>query len=321
METTPRWTPPEVSVVIPVYNEEDSLEPLRAELIPVLDGLGLPFEVVFVDDGSRDRSAAMLREFIDADHRLRMVRFTRNHGQQLANTAGLRAARGRIIIIMDADLQTPAHNIPAFIEKLREGYDIIYGVRERVKAPFYRKWGTRFANWLIRRLTGFEIPDSASGFLALDRTLVGNVNRYNDRSRYLSGLFAWLSYGRYGFIPVSRRERQFGESKYTLRSLVRLVVNFVTLFSTRPLWLSFFAAAAAAVAAVALGAAAVWQGAAGHGDGFEAAMAGSLLVALGALQLFCIGVFGVYVGRVYGDTRENPDYVVLAIHERGGLPA
>src|SRR5690606_31767299 len=218
----------DLSVVIPVYNEAASLEELRAELWPVLEATGERFEVLFVDDGSRDESPAILRRFVDEDPRVRVIHFARNFGQQMANTAALRHVRGRAVIIMDADLQTPAEHIPALLAKLREGYDIVYGKRQEVRGPLYRRIGTRVANYLICKMTGFEIPDSASGFLALDERLVQRVNRFSDHSRYLSGLFAWLAYGRYAWVPVTRRDRRHGRSHYSVLQLVRIVLNLIT---------------------------------------------------------------------------------------------
>lgn len=310
--TTPS---PDISIVIPVFNEENNLDPLVDELVPVLEATARTFEIVLIDDGSTDRSVEILKERIERDARIRLVRFTNNYGQQMANTAGLRHARGRIIIIMDADLQTPPEDIPRFLEKLGEGYDIVYGVRERVKTAIHRRMGTNLAVWLINTLTGFQIPDSASGYLALDRTLVEDVNRYNERSRYLSGLFAWLSYGRFSAINVSRRPRLHGESNYTLRSLALLVINFVTLFSTVPLR----APIAVGIVSGLLGALSLIASAAMFfaQDTLAAeslALIGFLLL-VGGAELFFLGAAGTYIGRIYGDVRENPLYVIREVRD------
>ncbi len=311
---------PAVSVVIPVYNEEGNLKALWDELKPVLDGLGAPCEAVFVDDGSSDRSPEILADLHARNPEVTVVRFARNFGQQMANTAGLRFARGKAVIIMDADLQTPAEHIPEFLAKLREGCDIVYGVRERIPGPLYRRIGTRIANRFICAMTGFEIPDSASGFLALDRALVERVNRYNDRSRYLSGLFAWLSYGRYGAIPVTRRQRFSGESKYTFHQLVRIVLTFVYSFSVRPLRLIL----AAGAAVLALSAAAfAWAGAVHLGlapgaSGPAWLTAGMLTIA--GFQLSALGAAGVYTAEVYAGVRERPSYVIWEALGWDGTP-
>lgn len=304
----------DVSVVIPVYNEEASLDELRQELFPVLEALGKSFEVVFVDDGSTDKSPEILRSFHEADPRVRVVRFARNFGQQMANTAGLKYARGHAVVIMDADLQTPAKHIPELLDKLAEGYDIIYGKRERIKGPLYRRIGTRIANHLICRMTGFSIPDSASGFLALDEKLVHNVNRFNDKSRYLSGLFAWLSYGRYAWVPVTRRERLHGESRYSAWQLVRIVLNFITSFSVRPLHFAFFLGFCVLGLALLLGIRwgyVLWQ------SGFQASeltLFSALLALVAGIQLLYLGILGEYVGRIYREVREHPPYVISHVY-------
>lgn len=306
-----------VSVLIPVYNEEESLHELRDELIPVLESLGEPFEVLFVDDGSTDRSPAILREFHENDPRLRVIRFARNFGQQMANTAGLRFARGRAVIIMDADLQTPAHYIPAFLSKLREGYDIVYGKRRKIRAPLYRRIGTVVANYLICKMTGFEIPDSASGFLALDEKLVRNVNRYNERSRYLSGLFAWLAYGRYAVIPVDRRTRAHGESRYRIWQLMRIVLNLLTTFSNRPLQLASCAGMGVSVLTGLVGVRWLYLLVREGWRAAEPALFVALLLGVAAMQLLALGVLGEYVGRIYGEVREQPPYVIAEVLDNG----
>jgi glycosyltransferase involved in cell wall biosynthesis len=305
----------DVSVLIPVYNEEKSLPELREELWPVLESLGQSFEVVFVDDGSTDQSPHILRRFAEEDPRVRVIRFARNFGQQMANTAGLRHTRGRAVIIMDADLQTPARHIPELLAKLREGYDIVYGKRQAIRGPLYRRIGTRIANFLICKITGFEIPDSASGFLALDDRLVQRVNRYDDRSRYLSGLFAWLSYGRSAWVPVTRRERLHGKSHYKVLQLVRIVLNLITTWSSRPLqfvtWTGFgFAGVAALLFLRWLYGlfTAGWTAA-------EPVLFVTILVTLGCALLFGMGILGEYVGRIYSEVRQHPPYVIADIIE------
>jgi len=268
---------------------------------------------VFVDDGSTDRSPELLRAFAQEDPRLRVVRFARNFGQQMANTAGLRYARGEAVVLMDADLQMPAENIPLLLDKLREGYDIVYGVREKIDQPLYRRIGTVAANILIHRLTGFAIPDGASGFLALHARLVHDLNRYPERSRYISGLLAYLSYGRYATVPVTRRARKYGETKYSALQLVRLVFNLITGFSTRPLNMAF----GAGLAVMGLGGvmAVVWA--------IEWVLMGwaaarltlltAVMLAVGGLQIFFVGILGEYVGRTYNEVRQRPPYVIAEL--------
>jgi undecaprenyl-phosphate 4-deoxy-4-formamido-L-arabinose transferase len=308
--------PVDVSVVIPVYNEEESLPHLRDELFPVLDALGERWEVVFVDDGSRDGTPRVLREFYEADARVRVIRFSRNFGQQMATTAGLRHVRGGVTIIMDADLEIPAENIPPILARLREGYDIVYGAREKLKGPLYRRIGTRGANFLIRKLTGIDMTDTASNFIALDESLVQNVNRFNEKSRYLSSIFAYLSYGRAASIPITRRPRQYGESKYNVLSLVRIVINLIMNWSIRPLQFASIAGGIVFAVSVALAIAAVVMLIGGSVSNGGWLLLGAAMVLVAAVQLITVGILGEYVGRIYKEVRQNPTYVIADVLER-----
>jgi len=301
---------PKISIVIPVFNEKDNLEALWEELLPVLEDLGESFEVIFVDDGSTDGSAAILRALHKRDRRVWVIRLARNFGQQMAVTAGFHHARGEAIVLMDADLQTPPQHVPEFVEKLRAGYDVVYGNRERRVGRWYRRLGTVLANRFICSVTGFNIPDSASGFLGLNGRFVRQINRYNDRSRYLSGLFAWLSYGRYGVVPVERRERLHGESKYTFYQLVRLVITLTTNFSNRPLALTGWMAAVSGAATLAVGARGVVLGATGQWGLAATPLSAAWLMAIGTVFLAGVAVAGSYIGRIYSEVRERPPFVV-----------
>ena len=224
-----------VSVVIPVYNEEESLDPLVRELLPVLEGLGETFEVVFVDDGSRDRSLQIMQGMVERDSRIRVVQLSGNFGQQWANTAGLRFARGRAVVLMDADLQQPPQYIPALLGKLREGYELVLGRRIVNRGPLYRRLGSKFAGSMIRRLTGLAISDTSSNYIAMHSDLVARVNQYNDHTRHLASIIARLSFGRCGEVNVEKRDRMYGTSKYSLPMLVRMTLNLIYSLSLAPL--------------------------------------------------------------------------------------
>ncbi|GMV99291.1 MAG: hypothetical protein AMXMBFR84_04300 [Candidatus Hydrogenedentota bacterium] len=306
----------DLSVVIPVYNEEESLYELRDELFPVLQSLGKSYEIVFVDDGSTDRSAEILREFFEANTFVRVVTFVRNFGQQMSYTAGLRYTRGQSVILMDADLQSPACHIPDVLAKLNEGFDVVYGRREKLIGPLYRRLGTRLASFLIRRLTGLNIPDSASGFLGLSRRLVVNVNKYDERARYLNGLFAYLAYGRSASVPVTRRERKYGESKYNFFKLAAIVLTFIARFSNRPLHLALWASGLiGALAVIALVVAAALAGT-GRLDSAAVAFVASLVLGGNGIVLAVLGIMGDYIGRIYGEVRQQPPFLIAEVLDR-----
>lgn len=308
-----------ISVVIPVYNEEESLQPLYDELVPVLESLGELFEVVFVDDGSTDRSGEILRAFHERDHRMRVIRFSRNFGQQRANAAGLHYVKGRSIILMDADLQQPASHIPAFVAKLREGFDIVYGRRLKIGGPLYRRIGSRGANFLIGKLTGLNMKDCSSNFLALDYKLVKRINLYQDETRHLGSLFAWLAYGRCAEVEIEKRERQYGESKYSVWKLIGVVLSLIFSLTARPLTYITLAGAGVLGLASLLGLRWIWMLATGGWAVAEGTLLATAIILIGGLNLLAIGIVGEYIGRIYGEVRERPHYVISEIYEDGEI--
>ncbi len=302
----------DTSVVISAFNEEENLEELYAELSQVMSGLGVTYELLFVDDGSTDGTRDLLRKFYQSDEHVRVVRFGRNYGQQAANAAGLKFARGNIIIIIDADLQTPPSEILKLRERLLEGHDIVYGVRRQVPTSLYRRLGTIGANWLIRRVIRLDLPDGATSFLAIDRRLVDEVNQFTEKTRYLSGYLAWLSYGRYASVPVERRPRKHGKSKYTFRRLVDLAMTLVAHYSTAPLAIaSYLGLLLTLCGAVMLVCGLISRGLASPGNvaSFVVPVIGTVVLFSG-VQLGCVGILGEYIGRIYNEVRARPGYVI-----------
>jgi dolichol-phosphate mannosyltransferase len=299
-------------VVISAFNEEDNLQELYAELTRVMSGLGISYELLFVDDGSTDRSFELLRRFHDSDQHVRVIRFARNFGQQAANAAGLRLARGKSILLIDADLQTPPSEIPKLRAKLLEGHDVVYGVRRHRPVPFYRRMGTIVVNWFLRKVTGVNVPDAATSFLAIDRKLVDEVNLLNEKTRYLCGYLAWLSYGRYAAIPVEHVPRKHGQSKYTLWRLIELTLTLIIHYSNAPLALAF----SLGLALIVGGAATLIWALASAGKGFTETLMGTVII-LAGVQLVCLGILGEYIGRIYNETRDRPPYVIREVLDHG----
>ncbi|MFP4191703.1 MAG: glycosyltransferase family 2 protein [Candidatus Hydrogenedentota bacterium] len=316
MEAQSHTQTPALSVVVPVYNEEQCLPPLREELVPVLERLETPFEIIFVDDGSTDGSWPVIRRFCEEDSRMCAIRFIRNFGQQMALTAGLRFAKGQEVVLIDADMEVPPENIPPALDKLREGYDIVFGMRSRRGSPWHMRVLARLARWFTRHLTGFQFPDSNSGFLALRASLVQTVSYYNEFTGYLKGLFTWLAFGRYACLPVTGRPRLYGRNKFDIRARLKHLVTFITGFSAKPLYLSLVGGAV--VGGVSLGlivlAGILW--AQGGWVAGEQVFYLALLTGVGSLQLFALGILGEYVGRIYLEVRKHPPYVIAEILER-----
>jgi dolichol-phosphate mannosyltransferase len=222
---------PDLSVVIPVYNEEESLPLLWAELAGVLDGLALPFEVIFVDDGSQDRSAEIVRAFRDADPRVRLVQLKTNAGETAATDAGFKAARGRWVVVMDADLQNDPHDIPRLLAQL-DTWDAATGWRAHRDAgdDWLRRLSSRVANYVRNRLSDEAIHDSGCTFRAFRRECLRDLTLYRGFHRFVPTLLKMRGY-RVIEIPVNHRPRRFGASKYGVRN--RVVVAFVDLLAVR----------------------------------------------------------------------------------------
>lgn len=304
----------EVTVAIPVFDEEGNLDHLHQRLTQVLGDMGESYELLFIDDGSKDGSFDKLRALHGSDPHVRAVRFARNFGQQMAVAAGFRYARGNVVVLIDADLQTRPEDIPKLCEKLAEGYDIVYGVRGHRQDHVVRRFGSWAMSHLLFRITGIGVPDSSSGFIALDRRFVESIKLYGEKSKYFNGLFAWLSYGRSASVPVEHLPRASGASKYTLRQLVSLALNFVCSFSVLPLRFATYVGGAFFLLGCAglLGVLGVWLFASQPaGLGLWTLVA--VMAAFSGVQLMAIGMLGEYLGRIYTEVRERPEYVVREV--------
>jgi glycosyltransferase involved in cell wall biosynthesis len=306
---------PSITVVVPVYNEAGCLTELHERINSTLGGYGAPYELLFVDDGSQDGSWELLRRFHEKDAGVRVVRFVRNFGQQMALSAGLSFARGNTIVLIDADLQTAPEDIPKLVDKLSEGYDIVYGVRRKRKDPWYRRAGSWVVSWALRRLTDIDIPDSATGFLALDRRLVDHTKLFCEKTKFHSGTFAYLSYGRWSSITVEHYKRSAGTSHYSFFKLVQGTLDFFCNYTQLPLRLPTYLGLAAGVggAVFFVMGVSLWVG--GRPESGEVMILGALGI-VGGMVLFCMGMLGEYVGRIFTEVKERPPYVVSEVLER-----
>jgi dolichol-phosphate mannosyltransferase len=304
-----------LTIMIPCFNEEGNVELLHERVTRTLTDFGRPYELIFVDDGSTDATYERLRGLFERDSAVRVIRFARNFGQQMAITAALDHARGDAIVLIDADMQTAPEEIPLLVNKLAEGYDIVYGVRQKRKDPLWRIAGSRFVARLMARLTGITTPDSVSAFLAFDGDFVRNVRLYRDKSRVLVGLFAWLSYGRSASVPVSHAARQAGETKYTFSKCVSMTLDFICNHSLAPLRFVLYAGGAVLgiglLMLLATLLAALVHGPANLGLW---ALASAIVFCSGA-QLLAIGILGEYLGRTFLEVKDRPLYVIRDILE------
>lgn len=307
---------PELSVVIPVYNEESGLAKLFARLYPALDKLGIAYEVVFVNDGSRDASAAILSDqFRQRTDVTRVVLFNGNYGQHMAILAGFKATRGDIVVTLDADLQNPPEEIGKLVEKMREGYDYVGSIRRERQDSAWRTHASKAMNALREKITHIKMTDQGNMLRAYGRNVIDLINQCSEGNTFVPAL-AYTFARKPTEITVEHEERAAGESKYSLYSLIRLNFDLVTGFSLMPLQLFSMLGIMLSFASAALFVLLVMRrfvlGAEVEGVFTLFAITFFML----GVVLFGIGLLGEYVGRIYQQVRGRPRYVVLTTLEQ-----
>ncbi|HEY8025948.1 MAG TPA: glycosyltransferase [Burkholderiaceae bacterium] len=312
---------PELSVVIPVYNEEAGLAKLFARLYPALDALGIAYEIVYVNDGSRDRSAEILSEqFRLRPDVTRVVLFNGNYGQHMAILAGFEATRGDIVVTLDADLQNPPEEIGNLVVKMREGYDYVGSIRRKRQDSAWRTYASRAMNHIREKITRIKMTDQGNMLRAYGRNVIDLINRCDEVNTFVPAL-AYTFSRKPTEITVEHEERSAGESKYSLYSLIRLNFDLVTGFSVVPLQLfsmlgiglSFLSGLLVVVLAFRR---VVWGA---EVEGVFTLFAINFFL-MGVI-LFGIGLLGEYVGRIYQQVRGRPRYVVQTILEESSPAA
>ena len=307
-----------LSVVVPCFDEEAVLRETHRRLVATLETVPeLDFELVYVDDGSRDATLEVLRELRHADARVRILALSRNFGHQIAVTAGLQQAAGQVVVIIDADLQDPPEVIPEMLDRWRAGVDIAYGVRTaRDGETVFKRWTASAYYRLLDRLTNISIPLDTGDFRLLDRAVVDAFLTMPERDRFVRGMVAWTGF-RQEPVPYRRAARAAGETKYPIRKMVRLAMDGIVSFSLAPLrlatWLGLLALGLAVAGIAHALVLRLSTGAWVPGWGL-------LLISilfLGGLQLVALGILGEYVGRIYGEVKRRPLYLVKG---RPGFP-
>jgi undecaprenyl-phosphate 4-deoxy-4-formamido-L-arabinose transferase len=307
---------PNVSVVVPVYNEEDVLPSLFDRLYPALDALGRSYEVVFVNDGSADRSAALLREqFERRPDTTRVILFNGNFGQHLAIMAGFEASRGESVVTLDADLQNPPEEIGRLLGKMDEGYDYVGTVRSDRHDTAFRRHASRLMNALRERTTRIRMTDQGCMLRAYSRSIVDTINQCHEINTFIPAL-AYTFAQRPTEIEVTHEERAAGESKYSLYKLVRLNFDLVTGFTTLPLQLFSVSGIVISLLSIAFVLVlAIRRLVLGPEAEGVFTLFGIAFFLIG-ITLFGIGLLGEYIGRIYEQVRQRPRYVIQAVLER-----
>jgi dolichol-phosphate mannosyltransferase len=300
---------PVVSIIVPVFNEEEILEMLYRRTVEALEGFGEPFELVLVDDGSDDKSWEKMCGMAACDTRLVLVRLSRNFGHQVAITAGIDAARGDAVVLMDADLQDPPEVVPEMLALWRGGYDVVYGRRSCRHGESWFKRATAASFYrLIRWLTSIDIPADTGDFRLMSRRVVEVLKQLRERNRFIRGMVAWIGW-RQTAVEYERGERKAGETKYSVGKMVRFAADAIVSFSYAPLRLATFLGLLVSTASFAYGVFAALAGVFGWSavPGLTPFML--VVVFLGGVQLLSLGIIGEYVGRISDEVKGRPLYV------------
>ncbi len=303
---------PIISVVVPVYNEEEVLEEFYRRTGEVMDQMGEEWELIFVDDGSSDRSSKVIQDLNEQDSRVKGISFSRNFGFQEAVTAGLTYALGEVVILSDADLQDPPEVIPSMIDKWREGNDVVYGVRSHREGETWFKRFTALVFYrLIRRITSVKIPLDTGDFRLMDRKVVNAILTMPERNRFLRGMVPWVGYNQVG-LPYEREARFAGESKFnSVKQMLPFAVDAITSFSYFPLQLAtIFGFVIAGITLIGIIVVVILRV---TGPTQELSGQATTLVAvlfLGGVQLISLGIIGEYLGRIYDEVKGRPLYLV-----------
>lgn len=312
----------ELSIVIPLFNEEECVEPLYAQLKEALEPLGRSYEIIIVDDGSTDRSFELLKGLHAQDKRLKVIRFRRNFGQTAAFAAGFDYAQGRVVVTMDADLQNDPADIPRLLEKLEEGYDVVSGWRvERWKSAWLtRRLPSVVANRLISETTGVRLHDYGCSLKAYRSEVVKNINLYGELHRFIPAMASWMGVS-VAEIPVRYRSRQFGRSKYGLSRTIKVILDLLTVrfllsYSTRPIHI--FGSLGLAMSGVGgiLGVyLSIVKLALGQDIGSRPLLLLAILLMVLGVQMITMGLLGELVVRTYHESQGKRIYVVREILE------
>ena len=298
-----------ISLVFPVYNEEEVLPMLYERVRRALAQLPYEVEVILVNDGSRDRSLELMTRYHQEDPRFKIVDFSRNFGHQVAITAGMDAAGGDAVILMDADLQDPPELLPQFLKTWEDGYHVVYAVRKTRQEHALKQFAYRAFYRILQKISNIPIPLDSGDFCLMDRVVVDTIKSMDERHRFVRGLRSWVGFRQIG-LEYDRDKRQAGEVKYTFSKLMKLALDGIFSFSYFPLQLASYTGFA--VSGLSFFAIAVYlykKLFVGHEpQGFPTLV--TVVLFLGGIQLISLGVIGEYIGRIYDEVKRRPTYIV-----------
>ncbi len=298
-----------ISCIVPVFNEEAIITTFIEKLQKTLSELTNQFEIILVDDGSRDHTVERIHPLVKAPQ-IKLLALSRNFGKEVALTAGLEHCSGDVAILMDADFQHPLEILPAFLNRWAEGYDMVYGLRQHRKRESYLK--RNFAHlfyWLMQKITKIDIPNNAGDFRLLDRKIVDALKQFPERTRFMKGLYAWVGYKKIG-IPFDVKDRAAGKSSWGFTKLAELAITGITSFSDIPLrvWglIGFIISLVALIYAVYIVTVTLLYGT--DLPGFPTLVVAIMF--LGGIQLLSIGILGEYIARIFTEVKQRPKYLI-----------
>ena len=311
---------PEISVVIPIYNEEETLEALFDRLRSVMHGLGKSYEVLFVNDGSRDRSEEILASIHEREPSMKVIHFSRNFGHQMAITCGLDLAAGKAVIAMDGDLQDPPEVLPDLIARWQEGYEVVYAVRKERKESALKRFAYKSFYWILNRVSYLDIPLDSGDFSLIDRRVLDVLVAMPERNRFVRGLRTWIGFRQTAF-EYERAARFAGTSKYSLGKLMALAFDGLVSYSYVPLRLVSNVGLLVSLSALGYMGYLLADRFLGTGtiEGWTSTVV--IMLFLGGVQLLSLGVIGEYIGRIFDEVKKRPHYVVREVQGEVRLPA
>ncbi len=308
-----------LSVVIPVFNESEVIGAFYDRISKVMDSLNsVSYEMIFVDDGSIDNSYQILVDLANSDTNVRVVKFSRNFGHQTAITAGIDLSKGDAVVIIDVDLQDPPELIKTFIGKWEEGYDVVYGVREKREGESRMKLLTATLFYrILKMLVKIDIPLDVGDFKLISRRVVKQLVALRERDRFVRGLISWVGFKQTG-VHYARDKRYTGETKYPYGKMIRFAIDGITSFSSIPLKLSTWLGYLTSLLAFVYMCYVFFQKIFGYTvQGWATIMVGMFF--LGGVQLICLGIIGEYIGRIFNEIKQRPLYVIEEMYDLDGV--
>ena len=311
----------DLSVIIPIYNEEGNINLLVERLQPVLKGLKLEYELLFINDGSKDQSLALIKELATTNSEIRYIDFSRNFGHQIAVSAGLDHCRGKAVVIMDADLQDPPEVIPELYEQYKAGYEVVYAKRKtREGETWFKLWTAKRFYRFLQRITEVDIPLDTGDFRLIDRRIVEELRKMPERNKYLRGQIAWIGFSQTA-VEFERHERNAGKTGYPFKKLMGLALDGITGFSNLPLRMVTYFGFIVTVFAFLVTIYVLYSRymLEEYPHGWSSLMISVLFI--GGVQMIAVGIIGEYLSRVIANVRKRPLYVIRDTNLSGNLPA